>query len=62
MNLIHESLTMKTEYTTGGKWQITDIATLTEPRMIGREQDNRWMMASALLIRVATITPEPSGE
>ena len=62
MNLIHENLTMKTEYTTGGKWQITDIATLTEPRMIGRDQDNRWMMASALLIRVATITPEQSGE
>lgn len=59
MNTIHESLTMRTEYTSGDKWQITDIATLTEPQVIGREQDNSWMMASALTVRVATITPAP---
>ena len=59
MNLIHENLTMMTSYASGDKWQITDIATLTEPQIIGREQDNRWIMASALLIKVATITPEP---
>lgn len=58
MNLIHENLTMRQSYPRGSKWQITDIATLTEPQMIGREQDNRWMMASALSVRVATITPE----
>ena len=60
MNTIHESLTMMFDYPTGDKWQITDIATLTEPQVIGREQDNRWMMASALLIKVATRTPEPA--
>ncbi len=60
MNLIHENLTMMRSYPSGNKWQITDIATLTEPQVIGRENDNRWMMASALLVRVATITP--SGE
>ena len=59
MNLIHENLTMMTSYASGDKWQITDIATLTETQIIGREQDNRWIMASALLIKVATITPEP---
>ena len=62
MNMIHETLTMMQSYPSGSKWQITDIATLTEPQMIGREQDNRWMMASALEIRVATITPEPAPE
>lgn len=60
LNTIHESLTMMFDYPTGDKWQITDIATLTEPQVIGREQDNRWMMASALLIKVATLTPEPA--
>ena len=60
MNLIHEYLTMMRSYPTGSKWQITDIATLTEPQVIGREQDNKWMMASALSVRVATFTP--SGE
>jgi hypothetical protein len=58
MNLIHEHLTMMRSYPTGSKWQITDIATLTEPQVIGREQDNKWMMASALSVRVATLTPE----
>ena len=62
LNTIHESLTMMLDYPTGDKWQITDIATLTEPQVIGREQDNRWMMASALIIKVATLTPEPAPE
>ena len=59
MNLIHETLTMMFVYPAGDKWQITDIATLTEPQVIGREQDNRWIMASALLVKVATFTPDP---
>ena len=62
LNLIHENLTMMFDYPTGSKWQITDIATLTEPQIIGRENDNSWMMASALLIKVATLTPEPAPE
>lgn len=57
MNLIHEHLTMMRDYPSGINWQITDIATMTEPQVIGREQDNRWMMASALTVRVATLTP-----
>ena len=59
MNTIHESLTMLFSYPSGNKWMITDISTLTEPQVIGREQDNRWIMASALIIKVATLTPEP---
>lgn len=62
MNNIHESLTMAMSYTSGSKWQIVDIATLTEPQIIGREQDNSWIMASALLVKVATLTPEPTPE
>ena len=55
MNLIHEHLTMMRSYPRGTTWQITDIATMTEPQIIGREQDNRWMMASALYVRIATL-------
>ena len=62
MNTIHESLTMMLSYTSGDRWQITDIATLTEPQVIGREQDNRWIMASALVVRIATLTPQQAGE
>lgn len=62
MNLIHESLTMRREYPISSRWQITDIQTLTEPQIIGREQDNRWMMASALLVKVSTLTPDEQAE
>ena len=58
MNTIHENLTMMTDYPYGDKWEIVDITTMTEPQVIGREQDNRWVMASALLVKVATLTPE----
>ena len=60
MNLIHESLTMKTDYPYGENWEIVDITTFTEPQMIGREDSNEWLMASALLVKVATLTPEPT--
>ena len=52
MNLIHERLTMMFEYPSGDNWKITDIQTMTAPQIIGREQDNRWMMASALSVKI----------
>ena len=58
MNGIHEALTMRTAYPDGDTWQIVDITTMTEPAIVGREADNRWLMASALLVKVATLTPE----
>ena len=60
MNVIHENLTMMLIYPESDTWGIVDITTLTEPQVIGREQDNRWMMASALLVKIATYTPEPA--
>lgn len=60
MNMIHENLTMLRQYPSGSAWEIVDISTMTEPQVIGREQDNRWIMASAILIKVATQLPEPS--
>ena len=59
MNTIHENLTMMRSYPSGSNWQITDIATMTEPQIIGREPDNKWIMASALTIRLATDLSEP---
>ena len=64
INMIHQSLTMMTEYPYGDNWGIVDITTMTEPQVIGRESGNNWVMASALLVKVATYTPEnePAGE
>lgn len=51
MNKIHSALTMATEYPQGESWQITDILNSTIPAIIGREQNNEWLMASQLQIR-----------
>lgn len=54
MNRIHEELTMRRTYPSGDGWMIADIATYTEPRIIGRENDNAWLMASSLSVRIKT--------
>ena len=54
MNMIHETLTMMREYPAGAEWHIVDIATITEPQIIGRTEENLWLMASNLSIRIAT--------
>ncbi len=54
MNQIHEALTMLREYPFGDDWKIVDITTLTEPQKIGREDNNAWLMASALNIKIET--------
>lgn len=59
LNSIHENLTMMRSYPSGNNWMITDIATMTEPQIIGREPDNKWIMASALTVRLATDLSEP---
>lgn len=59
MNKIHESLTMAFSYPSGNGWEIVDITTMTEPQIIAREDSNQWIMASALLVKVATLEPDP---
>ena len=55
MNAIHETLTMLTSYPSSTDWEIVDITTMTEPQIIGREDNNAWIMASALLVKVNTM-------
>ena len=62
MNHIHESLTMLREYPSGDNWEIVDISTMTEPQIIAREDNNAWIMASALTVNVYTFIPEPTPE
>lgn len=54
LNTIHEHLTMLKSYPYGDHWQIVDIETMTEPQIVGREDSNQWIMASALLVKVET--------
>ena len=53
MNNIHSVLTRRREYPedpAGNRWQITDIQTTMFPRVIGREDNNDWLMASVLSV------------
>lgn len=54
MNRIHQEITMLREYPSGDDWNIVDITTLTEPQIIGREDNNMWLMASALNVKIET--------
>ena len=51
MNKIHSALTRAKEYPSGTSWQIVDISNLTLPQRIGREENNDWLMASALSVK-----------
>ena len=50
MNDIHSALTRATTYPTGESWQIADILNYTLPRIIGREDNNDWIMASSIKV------------
>ena len=62
LNLIHESLTMARSYPSGNGWEIVDIQTMTEPQVVAREDSNQWVMASALYVKIETLTPVPPPE
>ena len=51
MNTIHSALTRATQYPEGEGWQIVDITNYTLPQVIGREDNNDWLMASALSVK-----------
>ena len=58
MNTIHSALTRATVYpmdttdsTNNGRWQIIDITNYTLPDIIGRENNNEWLMASSLTVK-----------
>ena len=56
MNNIHGTLTRALSYpsdtSNAHRWQIVDIANYTLPQIIGREDNNDWLMASSLSVRV----------
>lgn len=51
MNKIHSALTRAKVYPSATNWQILDISNTTLPQKIGREENNDWLMASALSVK-----------
>ena len=52
MNAIIDDLTRRTEYTSGDGWEIVDITSGNLPRVIGREENNLWLMACDLVMKI----------
>lgn len=52
LNTIIDNLTRRTEYPAGNGWEIVDITSGTLPRIIGREPDNKWLMAGNITVKL----------
>ena len=52
LNNIMDTLTRAKSYPSGTGWQIVDITNGTMPRVIGRENNNAWLMACDIIIKV----------
>ena len=52
LNTIMDTLSMKKEYTSGNGWQIVDITNGNMPRIIGREDNNSWLMACDIIVKI----------
>ena len=52
LNNIMDTLSRKTSYTSGNGWQIVDITCGNHPQIIGREDNNSWLMACDLVIKI----------
>ena len=52
LNNIMDTLTRRTSYTSGNGWEIVDITNGTLPRVIGREENNMWIMSCDIVIKL----------
>lgn len=57
---IMDTLTRKKSYTEGNGFQIVDITNGNLPRVIGREDNNRWLMACDLIVKIYRKDEEPT--
>lgn len=53
LNNIMDSLTLSKEYPSGDGWEIVDISRGSPPlpTIIGREEQNQWIMACAVIVK-----------
>lgn len=52
LNNIVDTLTRRTEYPSGNGWEIVDITSGNLSRVIGREDNNLWLMNCDLVIKI----------
>lgn len=56
LDTIHANLTRRKDFPSGEGWQIYSIETVASPRLIGRENNERfqWLYGSSLLVKINT--------
>ena len=56
LDTIHANLTRRKDFPSGHGWQIYSIETVASPRLIGRENNERfqWLYGSSLLVKINT--------
>ena len=52
LNNIMDTLTRSKSYPSGNGWEIVDITNGNIPRVIGREDNNLWLMACDLIVKI----------
>lgn len=52
LNNIVDTMTRRTTYPAGDGWEIVDITSGNLPRIIGRENNNAWVMACDLVLKI----------
>lgn len=51
MQTLFVTLSRRFEYPSGNGWQMVDITTYAQPRIIGREDNGDWLMAGSLHVK-----------
>jgi hypothetical protein len=60
LNGIMDTLTRRTTYPYGNGFEIVDITNGIMPRVIGREQNNAWLMACDIIVKIYRKENEPA--
>ena len=60
MNNIMDTMTRAKSYPSGNGWEIVDITNGNLPRVIGREDNNLWLVACDLVIKIFRKDEEPA--
>lgn len=60
VNNIMDTLTRSKSYPSGDGWEIVDITNGNLPRIIGREDNNMWLVACDLIVKIYRKDDEPN--
>lgn len=60
MNNILDTMTRAKSYSSGNGWEVVDITTGNLPRVAGREDNNLWLVACDLIVKIYRKDDEPN--